>query len=111
LRNAEKLVAGFWYAAVSALCRYYRDALQPLADEHAPSGGAAQAAQDAGPKQSAAVPLDPEQLLRDAEEAAGIEEVTLLDAKSLKKLLVTLEKKVWGGGSLLWPGFIFCHQR
>ena len=44
-------------------------------------------------------PLDPEELLREAEEAAGEGALQFVDSKGLKRLVLALERKVSGAAA------------
>ncbi len=76
----------------------------PAGDQHEPPPGGAAAGEDdsaaaangAAAKAPQRQRLDPEELLREAEEAAGDGGVQVVDGKGLKRLLLALERKVGG---------------
>ena len=87
--------------------RYYLDSTQgggaagPAGDHEEPGGAAAGDDDSAGAAANGAAAqapqrqrLDPEELLREAEEAAGDGGVQVVDSKGLKRLLLALERKV-----------------
>ena len=72
------------------LCSYYLDRKQ---QQHGQGRADAGAGEAAAPLQ-ASKPLDAQQLLREAEEAAGDASTEMLDVRGLKRLTLALERKV-----------------
>lgn len=69
--------------------RYYRDSKQQVeADD-----GDAEGDED-GPSVAPARVLNPEELLKQAEEEAHIDDIQALDAKGLRRIVTSFEKKV-----------------
>lgn len=79
-------------------CSYYLDSKQAGSAADAAAAGddadAAAAAAAEAVARRAARPLDAEELLREAEEAAGDAGMEMLDLKGLKRLTLALERKV-----------------
>ena len=76
-------------------CRYYLDSKQQQPAQHEEE--AAEEGAAAGARQAAARPMDADELLREAEEAAGDAGMEMLDARGLKRLTLALERKVGMG--------------
>ncbi|GAB4821117.1 hypothetical protein N2152v2_008163 [Parachlorella kessleri] len=98
---------GYYFSRGPTGLGYYVDSTQgsgaagPAGDQHEPPPGGAAAGEDdsaaaangAAAKAPQRQRLDPEELLREAEEAAGDGGVQVVDGKGLKRLLLALERK------------------
>lgn len=67
---------------------------------------AAAAAEAAAARRAAARPVDAQELLREAEEAAGDAGMEMLDARGLKRLTLALERKVGGWVGVAAPVWV-----
>ncbi len=93
-------------------CSYYLDSKQAGSQLDAAAAGddadAAAAAAAEAVARRAARPLDAEELLREAEEAAGDAGMEMLDLKGLKRLTLALERKVCAGSTWAVPLLGWC---